>query len=166
MPKPRIGVTAENWLEVFVYFKRAINEDRLFEQYSKEYTRVVEAEQALLAIMDIKGDRKNKCRHAMQIWVDEYVPPKKWERCLKTLRQKKSIKKLTLVRLDLPYNIFSQLKALAKTLNLNLKETVSQLTETELKRHANETAMAIQPAHSISNARSSSLNKVKKRENK
>lgn len=121
MPRPKTGITETNFIAIYHYFKHSIKTER----FDKDYTLLREAEKTLLAT-NKKIDIKESCQ-ALQDWIAQYVTTKQWECCLKALRQQKSRKKLTLVSLDLPINVYSTLKFLSKKLNLNLRETIGSV---------------------------------------
>ena len=137
MARPRKGVTKANLLQVDRYFSLALKQNRLFNLSSSKNLEIFyyakEAYNKLPSI-DWKNDitKKNSIDNriaALQIWVDEYVPAEKWQRCLLTLLQNKSRKKLKLRRLDLQLDIYLIVKALARKQKMSLGATIYKLAK-------------------------------------
>jgi macrodomain Ter protein organizer (MatP/YcbG family) len=73
-------------------------------------------------------------QEALQIWIHTYVSPEKWQRCLLTLRQNKSRKKLKLRRLDLKMDVYLTVKTLAKKLGMSMGDTIFSLAKPKLDK--------------------------------
>jgi len=142
MTRPRRGVTLQNLHQVDRYFYQALKDNRLFKETSVEATRkVFRAKEAFQKLPGVNWKnetvKKNTMRIrqvALQAWIDTYVPKEKWQRCLLTLRQHKSRKKLQLKRLDLQLDVYLTVKALAKKLELSLGEVIYKLAKPKLDR--------------------------------
>lgn len=142
MARPRRGVTLQNLHQVDRYFYQALKDNRLFKEASVETTRKVfrakEAFQKLPGVNwkneTVKKTTMRLRQAALQAWIDTYVPKEKWQRCLLTLRQHKSKKKLKLKRLDLQLEVYLTVKALAKKLELSLGEVIYKLAKPKLDR--------------------------------
>lgn len=142
MARPRRGVTLQNLHQVDRYFYQALQDNRLFKENSVETTRkVFRAKGAFRKLPSINWKnetvKKNTMRIrqiALQDWIDTYVPKEKWQRCLLTLRQHKSRKKLQLKRLDLQLDVYLTVKALAKKLGLSLGEVIFKLAKPKLDK--------------------------------
>lgn len=142
MPRPRQGVTSANILNVDSYFSRALKDNRLFtRQPTQNFDLIFQAKEAFFKLPPI--DWKNETTKkksitlriaALQQWIDQYVDPKKWQRCLLTLRQNKSRKKLKLRRLDLQMNVYLTVKILAKSFGLSLNDTIDKLAKPALNK--------------------------------
>lgn len=137
MARPRKGVTLSNLLSVDRYFSLALKDNRLFPaKAAKNIDLLYQAKEAYqkLPAIDWKSDSQKKMtmltrQSALQAWVDEHVTPAKWQRCLLTLRQNKSRKKLKLRRLDLPLEVYLTVKALALKQEKSLSETIYHLAK-------------------------------------
>ena len=75
-----------------------------------------------------------KRREALQQWIDKFIPSKKWQRCLLTLRQNKSRRKLKLKRLDLQLDVYLTVKTLAKKKGQSIGETIYYLAKPALDK--------------------------------
>ena len=124
------GVTEARVWEIYHYFRRALKAGRLLGE-PEHYHLVEEAEKLLVTAMT--KDSGENCQ-LVQAWVDKYVTLKQWQRCIRTLHQRKSRKKLALVTLNLPVDIYFKLKVLSKEFKLGLKDTINQLANAELNR--------------------------------
>jgi hypothetical protein len=136
MPRPRRGVTLSNLLQVDRYFALALKENRLFTNKTLSLNALHEAKEAFSKLPAIQWktetSKKNSMVHrqvALQAWIDQFVDSIKWQRCLLTLRQKKSRKKRKLRRLDLPLEIYLIVKALALKQDLTLAEAIYKLAK-------------------------------------
>lgn len=137
MARPRMGITLENMYPVESYFYGALKDNRLFDiEREDSWNLQNDANEAFKKLPPI--DRTNdetreettqKRRVALQEWVDQYVPPDKWQRCLMTLRQNKSRKKLQLKRVDLTLETYLLVKHLAEKMNLTIGETIYQVAK-------------------------------------
>lgn len=142
MPRPRLGITLQNLHQVDRYFYQSLKDNRLYKATSVESTRhLFQAKEAYQKLPNINWKNeaaKMKSIHerqlALQAWVDKYVPPEKWQRCLLTLRQSKSRKKLKLKRLDLQLDVYLTLKTLAQKMRLSLGETIYKLAKPQLDK--------------------------------
>lgn len=142
MPRPRKGVTLDNLHNVDRYFFQALKGNKLFlNKNTQNFNLHYEAKEAFskLPAIDWKNDATKKAsmltrQQALQAWIDQYITPEKWQRCLLTLRQNKSRKKLKLRRLDLQADVYLTLKALAKKKKLSLGETIYQLAKPALNK--------------------------------
>ena len=142
MPRPRNGVTLGNIHLVDRYFHNAIKNNRLATSQSTESLgRVFDAKEAFLKLPVInwknettKKDTILQRKEALQQWIDEFVTPTQWQRCLLTLRQNKSRKKLKLRRLDLKMEVYLTVKALAKKLGLSIGDTIQHLAKPKLDK--------------------------------
>lgn len=137
MPRPRKGVTAANLLQVDRYFLLALKDNRLFTEKSPmRLSLVQEAKDAYNKLPPLDWKTESTRKHslvkrqlALQEWIDKFIPPKKWQRCLLTLRQNKSRKKHKLRRLDLPLDTYLIIKALAQKQQLTLSATIYNLAK-------------------------------------
>lgn len=142
MPRPRKGVTAKNLHEVDRYFSRLLKENRsLSNSTSKNFNLQHEAKRAYDKLPALEWHTENSKSKSMQIripalqnWIDKYVTAVKWQRCLLTLRQNKSRKKLKLKRLDLQLDVYLNLKLLAKKQGRTIGETIHELVKPALKK--------------------------------
>jgi hypothetical protein len=138
--RPRKGVTLQNLHQVDRYYYQALKDNRLFKETSVEATReLFRAKEAFQKLPSInwktaatKKTSMSIRQAALQNWVDKYVPKEKWQRCLLTLRQHKSRKKLKLKRLDLQLDVYLTVKALANKLKLSLGEVIYKLAKPKL----------------------------------
>jgi hypothetical protein len=149
MPRPRKGITLSNIHLVDSYFHNALKNNRLSSSKSLEsLNRTYDAKEAFMALPainwkteTIKKETILKRQAALQVWIDEYITPEKWQRCLLTLRQNKSRKKLKLRRLDLKMDVYLTVKTLAKKLGMNIGDTIYHLAKPKLdKIYKNELA--------------------------
>lgn len=143
MPRPRKGVTYANFLHVDRYFALALKDNRLFEKTTKGLKLLQEAREAFNKLPTINwSTAENKKislvirQAALQKWIDQFIPPAKWQRCLLTLRQNKSRKKHKLKRLDLPLEVYLTVKALSQKKNLSLAETIYQIAKPAFEKIA------------------------------
>ncbi len=142
MPRPRQGVTLSNIHLVDRYFHNALKTNRLSSTLSVENLGMqFDAREAFqkLPVINWKNDATKKetillRREALQQWIDQFVSPAQWQRCLLTLRQNKSRKKLKLRRLDLKMEVYLTVKALAKKMGLSIGETIHQLAKPKLDK--------------------------------
>ena len=142
MPRPRKGVTLENLHHVDRYFSQSLKNNRLFINNSAAKSNLhydaLDAFKKLPAIDwkndDLKQSTLSKRCIALQEWIDQYVSPTKWQRCLLTLRQNKSRKKLKLRRLDLQLDVYLTIKALAKKQKISLGEVIYKLAKPALDK--------------------------------
>ncbi len=141
MPRPRKGITSANFLQVDRYFTLALRDNRLFDKSTKGLSILHQAKEAFNRLPNINWsspDAKKtsiaKRQAALQEWVDNFIPPNKWQRCLLTLRQNKSRKKLKLRRVDLPLEVYLTVKALAQKQELSLAETIFKLAKPAFNR--------------------------------
>ncbi len=155
MPRPRKGVTFANLHLVDSYFQNAIKLNRLSTNKSIEHLGFMyDAKEAFKALPIInwkdstsKKDSLLQRKEALQAWIDKYITPDKWQRCLLTLRQNKSRKKLKLRRLDIKIDVYLAIKALAKKQGLSMGETIYNLAKPKLdKLYKMELAKELQPA--------------------
>ncbi len=70
----------------------------------------------------------------MQEWIDKYVSAIKWQRCLMTLRQKRSRKKHDLRKVELPIDVYLTVKNLAENMNCAMWEAINNVAEQALKK--------------------------------
>jgi hypothetical protein len=131
MSRPRKGVTLENMYYVEEYFYRALKDDRLYEDDEDSWNLQDSANRAFkrLPSIDYKNEKTRKAsgeerRIALQKWIDKYISSERWQRCLMTLRQNKSRKKLKHVRVDLPLEVFTAVKLLAREKKVTLSEAI------------------------------------------
>lgn len=140
MPRPKKGVTLDNMFLVYQYFSRAIEDNRLWneEEGTDEIVQATNAFSSLPIKEAIQTEetveKMDAIRQVLQLWVDKYVPPKKWHRCLKTLRQRKSRKRLRLHHLDLNQEAYRCIKELAGRFDLSLADTIHKMAKGELNR--------------------------------
>lgn len=141
MPRAKIGVTPNNFFLVRQYFDRAIKDNRLWdlEPTSNDKSIIAIHEFNILLAKELTeshatSDEIEEARKALQLWIDKYIPAGKWQRCLKTLRQRKSRKRLRLHHLDLNHRVYSAIKELAERFNLSLSKVIYKLAKAELTR--------------------------------
>lgn len=148
MARPHRGVTLENMYYVDSYFYRALKDRRLFETEESDenwgfYDNANEAFNTLPSI-NRKNEETKKAtteerRIALQEWVDKYISSKKWQRCLMTLRQDKSRKKLKLKSLDLTLDVYLVVKNLAEKMGMTIGEAIYDIAKPALdKLYADE----------------------------
>lgn len=148
MPRPRKGVTLENLYPVDSYFYRALKDNRLFEENDVGWELNNKAGTAFKKLPTIdRSNHKTKQatteqrRVALQKWVDKYIPPDKWQRCLMTLRQNKSRKKLKLRNIHVTQEVYFGVQTLAERTGLTMGEVIYKVTQAALdKLHAEEIA--------------------------
>ncbi len=140
MPRIKIGVTVNNIFLVREYFERAIKDNRLWtlELYHSDFIIKATEEFQMFAHLFVEVNSLpidiEKARLTLQQWIDQYVHPNKWQRCLKTLRQRKSRKRLGLHHVDLNHKIYSCVKELAEKHNTSLTQVIYKLAKAELVR--------------------------------
>lgn len=140
MARPKKGVTPANINKVDNYFLRAFKYDRLHrDSWFASHDALYEAKESykkLPAISSKSSEAKkttlaNRCV-ALQQWIDTYIPNEKWQRCLLTLRQEKSRKKLKLRQLNLGADIYSKVKVLAEKKGITMGEAIQKLAKPAL----------------------------------
>jgi hypothetical protein len=142
MPRPRKGVTFSNIHHVDSYFHNALKSNRLSTTKSVESLSLMyDAKEAFLNLPAInwtndstKKESVLKRKDGLQAWIDKYILPEKWQRCLLTLRQNKSRKKLKLRRLDLKMDVYLTVKALAKKQGLSIGDAIYNLAKPKLDK--------------------------------
>ncbi len=140
MPRTKIGVTLNNLLLVRQYFERAIKDNRLWtlESYHPDFIlkaiKEFNLSAHLFVVNGLEMREAEKARLVLQQWIDHYVEPNKWQRCLKTLRQRKSRKRLGLHHVDLNHKIYGCVKELAEKYNISLTQVIYKLAKAELHR--------------------------------
>jgi hypothetical protein len=142
MPRPRKGVTLSNIHHVDSYFHNALKSNRLSTSKSLESLNLIyDAKEAFLKLPVInwtndttKKESILKRKEELQTWIDKYISTEKWQRCLLTLRQNKSRKKLKLRRLDLKMDVYLTVKALAKKQGLSIGDTIYNLAKPKLDK--------------------------------
>jgi macrodomain Ter protein organizer (MatP/YcbG family) len=140
MARPKEGVTPKNFIHVQNYFSRAFRFDRLrglgwFES-GDNYYDAKEAYTKLQYPNWDKNDAKSldkRCQ-TLQKWIDTHIPNEKWQRCLLTIRQAKSRKKLKLRQLNLKYNVYLNVKILAEKKGVTMNALIEQLVEPVLNK--------------------------------
>lgn len=140
MARPKQGVTPKNLLHVENYFSRAFRFDRLrgvgwFES-DDAYYDAKETYKKLPYFNWTTKDSKTidkRCK-TLQKWVDQHVADDKWQRCLLTLRQAKSRKKLKLRQLNLQSDVYLTVKILAKKKGITMGKLVKKLAEPALQK--------------------------------
>ena len=141
MPRPRKGVTLANMYHVDDYFYRALKDNRLYEENDDSWELHDNANRTFKKIppIDYKNEKTKKAskeerRVALQKWIDKHVSPEKWQRCLMTLRQRKSRKKLNLQRVDLPMEVYLVVKRLADKKGATLAEAIYSVAKPALDK--------------------------------
>jgi hypothetical protein len=142
MPRPRIGVTLTNMNKVELYFARAFKHDRLRGRgWFNNHDIFFEAKENFQKLPSIDSKtpqtKKHSTQHrcdALQKWIDAYIPSEKWQRCLLTLRQDKSRRKLKLRQLNLQSDVYLIVKALAKKKEMTMGELIRTLAEPVLNK--------------------------------
>lgn len=140
MARPKEGVTPKNLLHVENYFSRAFRFDRLRGQgWFKDEDTYYDAKEAYKSLPHFNWTTKDtkmidkRCK-TLQKWIDQHVANDKWQRCLLTLRQAKSRKKLKLRQLNLKADVYLTVKILAEKKGITMGELVKRLAEPALKR--------------------------------
>lgn len=142
MARPRKGVTLDNMRGVLQYFNNSLKRGNL---YCKDkngniensgYRDLIKATDAFdeMRTQVYKQKEREKDRQLLQEWIDAYVLPEQWQRCLMTLRQKKSIKKLRLQVLNLPEDVYFSIKMLSRHKELTMSETIRYIIEPHIKK--------------------------------
>jgi len=142
MPRPRQGVTQANLLNVDRYFYYMLRDNRLFTDSSiPGLSLQYDAKEAFKALPPINWKNESERqlsmaerREALQNWIDKYVPAKKWQRCLLTLRQHKYRKKQQLKRLDISLETHLTIKLLAEKQHLSINEVIHKLAKSALQK--------------------------------
>lgn len=140
MARPKKGVTPKNLLYVEDYFSRAFQADRLSGQgWFKSWNAYYDAKETYKKIPHYHWTAKDtktvakRCA-ALQKWIDQYIPNSKWQRCLLTIRQAKSRKKLKLRQLNLRSDVYLTVKILADKKGITMGEIIKKLTEPALQK--------------------------------
>lgn len=142
MPRPKQGVTSKNFLRIDNYFVRAFRFDRLsgkgWFNDNNSYYKAKEKFQKLPNINwsdeSAKKISLDKRRKALQKWIDEHVSNEKWQRCLLSLRQDKSRKKLDIRQLNLKADIYRTVKIISQKKKITMGEVIRQLAEPVLAK--------------------------------
>ena len=123
MARPRVEINEGNVTVIYQYFEKALHEKRIFKDNAQ---KSIKAKQAFLEVTSTH-EKKAKTlafRKILQMWVDEYVPQKKWERCLATLRQVRANHRYAVKSVKIPKDTYALLKDCADQLQLNLSQTI------------------------------------------
>lgn len=170
MARPKQGVTPKNLLHVENYFSRAFRFDRIRGQgWFESEDAYYDAKEAYKNLPHFNWTTKDtkmiekRCK-TLQIWIDQHVANEKWQRCLLTLRQAKSRKKLKLRQLNLKFDVYLTVKTLAKKKGITMSDVVKKLAEPALQKiyDAEFAAEYKYPSHTAK----SSVNKKMKRSKK
>lgn len=123
MSRVRTGVTEKNAEEVYQYFLQAIQERRIFEDDLEKLTK---AAQAIVKLTPIRGVNSDVAtfKTVLQLWVDTYIPPDKWQRCLDTLRQIQSNQKHGVKSVKLSKKTYAMLKKHAEKHKISLQKAL------------------------------------------
>lgn len=140
MARPKQGVTSKNLLHVENYFSRAFQFDRLRGQgWFESEDAYYDAKEAYKKLPHFNWTTKDtrmidkRCM-ILQKWIDKHIANEKWQRCLLTLRQAKSRKKLKLRQLNLKSDVYLTVKILAKKKGITMSDVVKKLAEPALKK--------------------------------
>lgn len=137
MPRPSKGVTLANMIYVQNYFRRALKENRLYQEDDNGWHLNYKANQAFEEMVRINCNKKISREEEvvfLQGWIDQYVSAKKWQRCLMTLRQKRSRKKHDLRKVELPIDVYLTVKNLAEKMNCAMWEAIDNVAQQALKK--------------------------------
>jgi macrodomain Ter protein organizer (MatP/YcbG family) len=142
MSRKRIGVTETNFNEVDIYFhnmfksNRAVGDKSLAALY-----KLQEAKENYYNLPKIVWSNKKasiasieKRRKSLNVWINDYIAPYIWERCLKTLRQNRSRKKLKLKKIDLPYQVYSKLKLLSQNQKIPIVKIIEKNADSAIRK--------------------------------
>lgn len=123
MSRVRAGVTEENAAEVHQYFLQAIQERRIFED---DFDKLTKAAQAIVKLTPIRDANSDVAvfKTVLQLWVDTYVPPDKWQRCLATLRQIRSNQKHGVKSVKLSKETYAMLRKHADKHKISLQKAL------------------------------------------
>lgn len=126
MPRPPVKVNAQNAQDIYQYFSKALYEKRIFEDDEKTSDK---AGQAFLKVTSLPDEHKDfdAFKKSLQRWVDVYVPTKKWQRCLGTLRQIQSNQRHDVKSIKLNHGTYTLLKTYADLHNLSLSDAILNL---------------------------------------
>ncbi len=142
MPRPRKGVTLANLNNVEYYFSRALRNERMQRSgWFPDYDLFYEAKEEFRKLPRVDSSDKSqekismgKRQKALQKWVDKYIKKEKWQRCLLTLRQDKSRKKLGLRQLNLKADIYRTVKIISQKKGITMGEVIKKFAEPMLKK--------------------------------
>lgn len=146
MARPSNGVTLVNMYFIDRYFSRALKDNRLHEDYGDDGWKMYhDAKEAFKSIPDIdyknESTTKEARRIALQNWINNHVPSKRWQRCLMTQRQHRSRKKLKLRKLDLPEEVYDVIRSLAEKMGVTMGDAIYSIARPALdKIYADEYA--------------------------
>ncbi len=127
MSKPRSQITASNLMRIYYYLEKSLNELRLFPNNKPDLR--AEAHVAFDKLPKPKwGDKTSEStlQTALQTWVDKYLSPELWARCLSNMRQRKFVKKREIVNLKIRWDTYYMIKSYADKLNLTLEQAIEK----------------------------------------
>lgn len=142
MGRSRKGVTLDNMRNVLQYFNNSLERGNLYRKDKngdiinceyQELMKVSKAFNQMRAEIYEQKDRE-KYQKLLQQWIDTYILPEQWQRCLMTLRQKKSIKTLKLQVLNLPEDVYISVKMLSRHKGCTMSETIRYIIEPHIKK--------------------------------
>lgn len=123
MPRKTVRVRPQNAKQIYAYFAKALQEKRIFEKNEEEWNCAHDAFTRIKSTHDDSIDPIYYLK-SLQNWIDCYVPLKKWQRCLATLRQIKSNKQNCVQSIKLNKETYTLLKNYADLNALTIQEAI------------------------------------------
>ena len=116
-------VNKQNAKDIYRYFKKALNEKRLFKEESDVSLK---AQEKFLDITSTHDDMDTALNFIqfLQKWITEFVSEDKWQRCLATLRQTRSNQLNSVKSIKLNKTTYDVLKQYSDSLGLSLPDSI------------------------------------------
>lgn len=112
--------------EIYAYFLKAFHEKRFVDD---EFKNLSQAKETFFAILSPHNDLEEEFRVSFLEWIGLYVPKKRLDRCLATLRQIRANRKNEVQSVKLEKNTYIALKSYADFHNLSIGNAVDHLLE-------------------------------------